>query len=61
LEQGLAELVTYLSLNDPEFDVIFDEERQDQVRWQDADGRVRTATMPAVAFVRGGIGGGGKR
>ncbi|WP_205800910.1 DUF3375 domain-containing protein [Micromonospora thermarum] len=52
LEQGLAELVTYLSLRDQGFDVVFDEDRRDQVRWRDPDGRTRTAILPAVSFVR---------
>jgi hypothetical protein len=52
LEQGLAELVTYLSLRDPGFDLVFDEDGRDQVRWCDPDGRMRTASLPAVSFVR---------
>ena len=52
LEHGLAELVTYLSLRDPDFDVVFDEERRERVPWRDDAGRVRTAAMPAVTFVR---------
>jgi hypothetical protein len=52
LEQGLAELVTYLSLRDPGFDVVFDENGRDRVRWCDPDGRMRTACLPAVSFVR---------
>lgn len=53
LEQGLAELVTYLSLDkDPTFELVFDERRQEHVRWHDVDGRRREAILPAVAFVR---------
>jgi hypothetical protein len=52
LEQGLAELMTYLSLRDPGFEVIFDDARQDQVRWSDGESQARTVTMPAVSFVR---------
>jgi hypothetical protein len=52
LEQGLAELVTYLSLKDPAFDVVFDDQHQEQVRWLDADGQAKEATMPAVTFIR---------
>nr|WP_241744232.1 DUF3375 domain-containing protein [Cellulosimicrobium arenosum] len=33
LEHGLAELVTYLSLDDPRFVVVHDEEATDEVRW----------------------------
>ncbi len=52
LEQGLAELVTYLSLADPTFDVVFDERQREQVVWTDTDGRRRTATLPRVTFSR---------
>jgi hypothetical protein len=52
LEQGLAELVAYLSLSDDGFDVIFDEQSRDQVRWDDDDGTTRVATVPRVTFVR---------
>jgi hypothetical protein len=54
LEQGLAELVTYLSLVDPAFDVVFDEWQREQVQWTDVDGRRRTATLPRVTFSRAG-------
>jgi hypothetical protein len=60
LEQGLAELVTYLSLTDPAFDVVFDEEAREQVRYS-RDGGVKVATVPRVTFARRGtalIGGG---
>jgi hypothetical protein len=52
LEQGLAELVTYLSLNDPSFLVVFDEQTHEQVRWHDIDGGERAATIPRVTFTR---------
>jgi hypothetical protein len=52
LEQGLAELVTYLSLTDDLFHVIFDESATDEVSWQDADGTTRVATIPGVTFRR---------
>jgi flagellar motility protein MotE (MotC chaperone) len=57
LEQGLAELVTYLSLTDPAFRVVFDETAREQASWHDPDGRMRTATLPRVTFARavGGI------
>lgn len=51
LEQGLAELITYFSLSDAAFDVVFDEARE-QVRWVDADGRGREATVPRVTYAR---------
>lgn len=52
LEQGLAELVTYLSLTDPGFRVIFDEDSTQQVSWQDEQGRLRSAELPGVVFAR---------
>lgn len=52
LEQGLAELVTYLSLTNPGFTVVFDEQQTEQVRWRDLDGRPRVATLPRVTFAR---------
>lgn len=52
LEQGLAELVTYLSLTDPAFTVVFDEQQTEQVQWTDSDRRSRVATLPRVTFVR---------
>lgn len=52
IRQGMAELVTYLSLKDVTFGLVFDDRHQEQVRWQDADGRERKVTMPRVTFVR---------
>jgi hypothetical protein len=52
LEQGLAELVTYLSLTDDSFRVVFDEAARQQLSWQDAGGQRRTATLPRVTFAR---------
>ena len=52
LEQGLAELVTYLSLSDPSFRVVFDKQARDRVGWRDPDGRERAATLPRVTFAR---------
>lgn len=52
LEQGLAELITYLSLTDDLFQVIFDESVTDKVSWIDPDGTTRIATVPGVTFRR---------
>ena len=52
LRQGLAELVTYLSLKDEAFRVVYDEAHTEQVSWIDSDGRARTATLPRVTFTR---------
>ncbi|GAB0102567.1 DUF3375 domain-containing protein [Nocardia sp. JMUB6875] len=55
LEQGLAELVTYLSLSDPDFTVDFDEGQRDRVHWSDADDNHRSGVIPRITFVRKGI------
>jgi hypothetical protein len=63
LELGLAELVTYLSLDDPDFAVVFDETQRRLVSWVDSDGVPRRASVPSVTFARSGarvaLGGGG--
>lgn len=53
LDQGLAELVTYLSLDDPRFTVVLDADHTDEVRWEVGDAE-RVATVPRVTFVRKG-------
>jgi hypothetical protein len=58
LEQGMAELVSYLSLGDPAFQVVFDETTREQVRWLDESGVERVATIPRVTFTRVGDSGG---
>ena len=52
LTQGLAELVTYLSLTDDTFRVVFDESVTEQVSWTDPEGNGRTAMLPRVTFAR---------
>jgi hypothetical protein len=52
ISQGTAELVAYLSLKDATFGLVFDDRHQEQVSWQEADGRERRVTMPRVTFVR---------
>jgi hypothetical protein len=54
LRQGMAELVTYLSLRDEAFAVVFDEARREQITWHTAEGRERTATLPQVTYCRRG-------
>src|SRR5665213_3095781 len=51
LEQGLAELVGYLSLNQPGLSVIFDEERRERIEWTTADVE-RVVELPRVNFSR---------
>ncbi len=52
IRQGVAELVTYLSLKDGTFGLVFDEDQDEHVCWLEPDGRERTVTMPRVTFVR---------
>lgn len=50
--QGVAELVGYLGLSEPDFDVVIDEESTDRVLVIDTDGRPRHVRMPRVTVVR---------
>ena len=52
LRHGLAELVTYLSLRDEAFAVVFDERVQEQISWSDPAGSYRVATLPRVTFAK---------
>ncbi|MCG6868983.1 MAG: DUF3375 domain-containing protein [Gammaproteobacteria bacterium] len=56
LQQGLAELVTYLALADDRFDSTVDEAVEDVIVWrgQDRDGieRMKQARLPRVVFMR---------
>jgi chromosome segregation ATPase len=51
LEQGLAEVVTYLALSDDAFDVVFDESAIDAISWTTHDGNVRVAEVPRILYV----------
>jgi hypothetical protein len=51
LEQGLAELVGYLSLDQPGLSVIFDEERRERIEWSAADVE-RVVDLARVNFSR---------
>lgn len=50
IEQGLAELATYLKLATGDATAAIDDERTEQIDWFDADGRRRRATVPLVIF-----------
>ncbi|WP_020388452.1 DUF3375 domain-containing protein [Kribbella catacumbae] len=52
IEQGLAELVTYLSLSDSGFTVVYDEEVREELGWHDPAGQERTVSLPRVTFAR---------
>ena len=54
LQQGLAELVGYMSLSGPGLEVIMDESRRERAEWEAEGGEVlRVAELPAVTFHRG--------
>lgn len=50
LEQGLAELATYLKLATQDMTAMIDDESSETVHWTDGDGRKRQATLPLVIF-----------
>jgi hypothetical protein len=53
LDQGLAELIGYLSLVEPGLAVVFDEEHREQVSWSAEDDEVeRVADLPRVSYTR---------
>lgn len=52
LQQGLAELVAYLSIAGDDEHAVFDDGRRQRIGWCDADGRRREAELPAVIFTR---------
>jgi Protein of unknown function (DUF3375) len=54
LTLGLAELVTYLALDDPAFELVFDETIRQSVTWTDDAGAQHHATIPTVTYVRTG-------
>jgi len=52
LEQGLAELVTYLSIAAEDDSALIDEKKTQTVTWTRGDGRQRRARVPLVLFSR---------
>jgi Protein of unknown function (DUF3375) len=52
IEQGLAELVTYLSLAAEDRLALIDDSAKQTVSWTDAEGVHRQATLPRVIFTR---------
>ena len=52
LEQGLAELVGYLSLREPGIETVFDEDTRRLATWTDESHSKRVADMPRVLFTR---------
>jgi hypothetical protein len=52
LEQGLAELVTYVSLAASDSTSVIDDSQEQTLTWIDEDGTVREGTLPLVVFCR---------
>lgn len=52
IEQGLAELATYLKLATQEVPAVIDDERTEHVHWTDSAGRQRQAALPLVIFTQ---------
>src|SRR5215471_280873 len=52
IQQGLAELVTYLSLKDETFQIAYDEQRHEEIGWTDREGTSRVVTLPRVSYAR---------
>jgi len=52
LEQGLAELVAWLTLATGEASGVIDEDRPQTIDWIDDRGHPRRATLPTVIFTR---------
>jgi len=52
LQQGLAELVAYLTLASDSPQSVFDEENRQKITWSSPGGTDKTATLPRVLFVR---------
>lgn len=50
LEQGLAELATYLSLATQELPGVIDDTQEEVIHWIDAQGQARQATLPLLIF-----------
>jgi hypothetical protein len=50
IQHGLAELAAYLQLATHDLQCAIDEERTEVVRWLDADGQQRQATLPLVIY-----------
>ena len=52
LEQGLAELVAYMSLAAADGASVIDDARRQTLTWTDDEGRLRQGTLPMVVFCR---------
>jgi len=52
LRYGLAELVVWLQMGSDMAQCMIDDQNEDVVQWQTAEGLVKQVTLPHVLFVR---------
>ncbi len=52
LQQGLAELIVYLSIASTEKNAVFDEQSLEQITWYDSQGQQRQANLPRIIYTR---------
>ncbi len=52
LEEGLAELVAYLSIAEDSLSAIIDDKIKEEIRWTDREGILRSASIPRILFNR---------
>ena len=52
LKEGLAEVITYLSLGEESLDALVDGKEKERIIWTDRESRNRTALIPLVVFNR---------
>lgn len=52
LQQGLAELILWLTMASETREAVIDDEQRQEVAWADPDGTIRRATLPLVLFCR---------
>ena len=52
LEQGLAEIITYLSVASSDGGAVIDDTHRQTISWTDEEGHARQATLPLVIFSR---------
>ncbi len=50
IQQGLAELATYLKLATQDLHAAIDDDKTEVVAWTDDGGRVRQATLPLIIY-----------
>lgn len=55
LQQGLAELITYLALASEDPDTIIEDGESESIEWVDTEGTSRRASVPRVLFSRGNL------